>query len=198
MKNEKKTSAVSDNDYDIYSSVGSVELSAKLLRHAGPFFASDPMHILHVARIAARLPDCRVDPETMMLMSQMVADGKMDNLMPECIWDEISKGLMEQRPSRMLELLRESGALARIMPELDAIYGVPQPREYHPEGSVDAHLYLVLDYAAKYEFSLPVRFAALVHDLGKGVTPVDAWPSHHKHEYLGVRLSRHWRPASMC
>jgi tRNA nucleotidyltransferase (CCA-adding enzyme) len=118
----------------------------------------------------------------------MVEDGEVDALVPERVWQELSRGLMEQRPSRMLAVLRDCGALARILPELDALWGVPQPPLHHPEVDTGVHMMLVIDYAAERGLELPVRFAALMHDLGKGVTPSDAWPKHHGHEGMGPRL----------
>jgi tRNA nucleotidyltransferase (CCA-adding enzyme) len=121
-------------------------------------------------------------------MRQMVEEGEVDALVPERVWQEIARGLMEQKPSRMLEVLRDCGALARIMPELDALWGVPQPPLHHPEVDTGAHMLLVIDCAAERGFDLPVRFAALMHDLGKGATPSESWPSHHGHEGAGTKL----------
>jgi tRNA nucleotidyltransferase (CCA-adding enzyme) len=146
------------------------------------------VRILRVARFAARFPGFRVAPETNALMRQMVEAGEVDALVPERVWQELARGLMEAKPSRMLAVLRECGALARIMPELDALWGVPQPALHHPEIDTGVHMMLVIDYAAERGFALPVRFAALMHDLGKGATPPSAWPAHHGHEGLGVRL----------
>jgi len=143
---------------------------------------------LRVARFAARYADFVIAPETNALMRQMVEQGEVDALVPERVWQELARGLMEERPSRMFEVLRACGALRRIMPELDALWGVPQPAKYHPEIDTGVHVMLVVDYAARRHYALPVRFAALLHDLGKGVTPPDAWPSHHGHEGLGIAL----------
>ena len=167
---------------------GQRDLAARLFRHVSPAFVEDPVRILRVARFAARFPDFRVAGETRALMRHMVDEGEVDALVPERVWQEISRGLMEQRPSRMLEVLRDCGALARILPELDALWGVPQPPQHHPEVDTGVHMLLVIDYAAQRGFDLPVRFAALMHDLGKGVTPSDGWPSHHGHEGMGTRL----------
>jgi tRNA nucleotidyltransferase (CCA-adding enzyme) len=167
---------------------GQRDLAARLFRHVSPAFAEDPVRILRVARFAARFPEFRVAPETNALMRHMVEQGEVDALVPERVWQELARGLMEQRPSRMLEVLRDCGALARIMPELDVLWGVPQPALHHPEVDTGAHMLLVIDYAAERGFELAVRFAALMHDLGKGVTPDAGWPSHHGHEGMGTRL----------
>jgi tRNA nucleotidyltransferase (CCA-adding enzyme) len=167
---------------------GRQDLQDRVFRHVSDAFAEDPVRILRVARFAARFPEFRVAPETNALMQRMVADGEVDALVPERVWQELARGLMEARPSRMLEVLRDCGALARIMPELDALWGVPQPPLHHPEVDTGVHMMLVIDYAAERRFELPVRFAALMHDLGKGVTPPAAWPSHHGHEGLGLKL----------
>jgi tRNA nucleotidyltransferase (CCA-adding enzyme) len=124
----------------------------------------------------------------MQLMKRMVAAGEVDALVAERVWQEVSRGLMEDKPSRMFDVLRESGALARILPELDALWGVPQPPAHHPEVDAGVHMMLVIDYAAERGFELCVRFAALLHDLGKGATPVGEWPAHHGHEGLGLKL----------
>jgi tRNA nucleotidyltransferase (CCA-adding enzyme) len=167
---------------------GLQDLRDRVFRHVSPAFAEDPVRILRLARFAARFPDFRVAGETMALMRRMVEAGEVDALVPERVWQEIARGLMEQKPSRMLAVLRESGALARIMPELDALWGVPQPPQHHPEVDTGVHMMLVIDYAAERGLPLPVRFAALMHDLGKGVTPPEDWPSHHGHEGMGVKL----------
>lgn len=167
---------------------GAADLAAKTFRHVGPSFEEDPLRILRVARFAARHPDFTVAPETMALMQRMVAAGAVDALVAERVWQELAKGLMESKPSRMLDVLRESGALAKVLPEVDRLYGIPQPVAHHPEGPVDIHVAMVVDWTAQQGLSLPVRWAALMHDLGKGVTPADMWPAHHDHETLGVPL----------
>ncbi len=167
---------------------GQRDLAARVFRHVSDAFAEDPVRILRVARFAARFADFSVAPETCALMRRMVEAGEVDALVPERVWQELARGLMEQRPSRMLAVLRACGALARIMPELDALWGVPQPPLHHPEVDTGAHMMLVVDYAAVRGFALPVRFAALMHDLGKGATAPEAWPSHHGHEGTGVGL----------
>ncbi|MBS1171128.1 MAG: cca [Burkholderiaceae bacterium] len=167
---------------------GQRDLAAKLFRHVSSAFAEDPVRILRVARFAARFADFAVAPETLALMRQMVAAGEVDHLVPERVWQELARGLMEAKPSRMFAVLRDCGALAHILPELDALWGVPQPEIHHPEIDTGAHVMLVVDLAAAAGHPLPVRFAALLHDLGKGVTPKEGWPSHHGHEALGVPL----------
>jgi tRNA nucleotidyltransferase (CCA-adding enzyme) len=167
---------------------GVADLRKRVFRHVSDAFLEDPVRILRLARFAARFADFTVAPETMALMRRMVAAGEVDALVPERVWQELARGLMEARPSRMLAVLRECGALARVMPELDALWGVPQPPLHHPEVDTGAHMLLVLDYAAERGFALPVRFASLMHDLGKGVTPPGRWPSHHGHEGAGVAL----------
>jgi tRNA nucleotidyltransferase (CCA-adding enzyme) len=167
---------------------GQRDLQAKVFRHVSNAFLEDPVRILRVARFAARMPEFTVAPETNALMRTMVEQGEVDALVPERVWQEVARGLMEKTPSRMLEVLRDCGALARIMPELDALWGVPQPPAHHPEVDTGAHMMLVADYAAARGFELCVRFAALMHDLGKGATPPEAWPRHHGHEQLGLAL----------
>jgi tRNA nucleotidyltransferase (CCA-adding enzyme) len=167
---------------------GVADLKARMFRHVSDAFAEDPVRILRLARFAARFTDFTVAPETMTLMRHMVDEGEVDALVPERVWQEVSRGLMEARPSRMLAVLRECGALVRIMPELDALWGVPQPPRHHPEIDTGIHVMQVIDYAAGQGFELPVRFAALMHDLGKGVTPPEQWPKHHGHEGAGLPL----------
>ena len=164
------------------------DLKHKMLRHVSPAFSEDPVRILRAARFAARFTDFSVAPETLALMRDMVKSGEVDALVPERVWQEIAKGLMEAKPSRMFELLRACGALQKIMPELDKLWGVPQPETYHPEIDTGLHIMMVIDYAAKCGYSLPIRFAALTHDLGKGSTPKDMWPRHTGHEIRSVSL----------
>ncbi len=167
---------------------GQHDLAARVFRHTSDAFTEDPVRILRLARFMARLVDFSVAPETMALCRQMVASGEVDALVPERVWQELSRGLMEKRPSRMFETLHSCGALARILPELAALDGVPQRAEYHPEVDTFVHNNMVLDQAAKMNAPLPVRFAALVHDLGKGTTPQDMLPRHHAHEERSVAL----------
>jgi tRNA nucleotidyltransferase (CCA-adding enzyme) len=169
---------------------GRADLEARVLRHVSAAFAEDPVRILRVARFAARFPDFAVAPETLGLMARMVADGEVDALVPERVWQELARGLMEARPSRMFLALRACGALARLLPELDRLFGVPQPPRHHPEVDTGEHVMQVADAAARLGLALPARFAALLHDLGKGATPPESWPSHHGHEGLGAELVR--------
>jgi len=169
---------------------GQRDLAAKVLRHVSPAFAEDPVRILRVARFAARFTDFKVAPETEALMREMVAAGEVDALVSERVWQELSRGLMEARPSRMFEVLRRCGALARLLPEVDRLWGVPQRADYHPEVDTGVHLMMVLDMSARLNASLPVRFACLGHDLGKGTTPAEVLPRHIGHEERSVALVR--------
>jgi len=167
---------------------GQADIRKRVLRHVSDAFIEDPVRILRAARFAARFTEFTVAPETMQLMQHMVEDGEVDALVPERVWQELAKGLMEAKPSRMFEVLRECGALKRIMPELDRLWGVPQPPQHHPEIDTGVHVMMVVDYAAAQGYSLPVRFAALTHDLGKGTTPQDVLPRHIGHEERSVHL----------
>jgi tRNA nucleotidyltransferase (CCA-adding enzyme) len=163
---------------------GLADLQARVLRHVSPAFSEDPVRILRVARFAARFVDFAVAPETLALMQEMVASGEIDALVPERVWQELARGLMEAVPSRMIRLLRECGALARLLPEVDRLFGVPQNPALHPEVDTGEHVLRVIDAAAAQD-PLPVRFAALLHDLGKGLTPAERWPDHGGHEAAG-------------
>ncbi len=165
---------------------GRADLAGRWLRHVSPAFAEDPVRILRVARFAARYPDFRVADETLALMRQMVREGEVDALVPERVWQELSRGLMEVRPSRMIQVLRVCGALARLLPEVERLFGVPQNPASHPEIDTGDHLLRVLDQAAAAGYALPVRYAALLHDLGKGLTPRERWPDHTGHELAGL------------
>jgi tRNA nucleotidyltransferase (CCA-adding enzyme) len=167
---------------------GQADLQARLFRHVSDAFLEDPVRILRIARFAARFVDFTVAPETLTLMRQMVADGEVDALVAERVWQEVSRGLMEKKPSRMFEVLRECGALARILPEIDALFGVPQRADYHPEVDTGVHVMMVIDHAAQQGYALPVRFAALAHDLGKATTPEHVLPRHIGHEGRSVDL----------
>lgn len=167
---------------------GRADLVAHVLRHVSPAFAEDPVRILRVARFAARFADFSVAPETMVLMREMVDAGEVDALVAERVWQELARGLMEARPSRLFEVLRECGALQRLLPELDALWGVPQRADYHPEVDTGVHTMMVIDLAARLDAPLAARFAALMHDLGKARTPADLLPRHHGHEAKGVAL----------
>ena len=167
---------------------GQADLAARVLRHVGSAFAEDPVRILRLARFAARFTDFSVAPETLALCRAMVEAGEVDALVPERVWQELSRGLMEARPSRMIEVLRDCGALARLLPEVDALFGVPQRADYHPEIDTGVHLMMVLDMAERLGTALPVRFACLTHDLGKATTPADILPRHLGHEGRSVKL----------
>ena len=169
---------------------GRRDLEAKVLRHVSQAFAEDPVRILRLARFAARWPDFTVAPETTALMQAMVAAGEVDALVAERVWQEISRGLMERAPARMFEVLRGVGALARLMPEVDALFGVPQPPAHHPEIDTGVHTLMVLDRCAATAQPLPVRYACLVHDLGKATTPADVLPRHIGHEQRGEDIIR--------
>ena len=169
---------------------GQQDIEAKVLRHVTEAFCEDPVRILRLARFAARFSDFSVAPETLQLMQAMVADGEVDALVPERVWQELARGLMENKPSRMFEVLRECGALQRLLPEVEALWGVPQRAEYHPEIDTGVHLMMVLDKAAQLKSPLPVRFACLMHDLGKATTPADMLPRHIGHEMRSVGLLR--------
>ncbi|MEF8752774.1 MAG: multifunctional CCA addition/repair protein [Accumulibacter sp.] len=165
------------------------DLQARVLRHVGPAFSEDPVRILRVARFAARFTDFRVAAETLMLMQGMVAAGEVDHLVSERVWQELARGLMEARPSRMFDVLRQCGALARLLPELDTLFGVPQRAECHPEVDTGVHVMLVVDLSAERRCALPVRWAVLLHDLGKGLTPGADLPRHPGHEARSVTLA---------
>lgn len=167
---------------------GADDIRNKIFRHVSIAFAEDPVRILRVARFAARFTDFTLAPETLALMQKMVEDGEVDALVPERVWQELAKGMMEKKPSRMFEMLRACGALKVIFPELDRLWGVPQTPKYHPEVDTGVHIMMVMDYAASKDYSLPIRFAALTHDLGKGTTPKEILPRHIGHEERSVRL----------
>ena len=168
---------------------GQRDLQNKVLRHVTEAFAEDPVRILRLARFAARFADFTVADETMQLMRQMVEDGEVDHLVPERVWQELARGLMTTRPSRMFEVLRECGALKVLLPEVNRLWGVPQWPEHHPEVDTGVHLMMVLDQCARLQAPLAVRWAALMHDLGKGTTPADELPRHIGHEMRSVKLS---------
>ena len=181
---------------------GERDIASKVLRHVTDAFREDPVRILRLARFAARFPDFTVAPETMTLMREMVAEGEVDALVSERVWQELSRGLMCTHPSRMLQVLRECGALQRLLPEVDKLYGVPQRAEYHPEIDTGIHLEMVLDASAHMNAPLDVRFACLCHDLGKGSTPADVLPRHIGHEQRSEKLTRalcaRWRVPVEC
>ncbi|MBU0622261.1 MAG: multifunctional CCA addition/repair protein [Gammaproteobacteria bacterium] len=166
---------------------GQADLKAGILRHVSDAFAEDPVRILRGARFAARF-GFSFAPETLVLMKTMVDNGEVDALVAERVWQELARGLMEKHPSRFFMTLRECGALKKILPEVDALFGVPQPAHYHPEIDCGVHVMMVLDDTAKHDRPLEVRFAALGHDLGKATTPEDTLPRHIGHEQRSVKL----------
>ena len=168
---------------------GAADLKRGILRHVSPAFAEDPLRVLRVARFAARF-GFPLAVETLALMQTIVAAGEMEMLVAERVWAELERALGEKQPVRFFEVLRECGALQRLLPELDALFGVPQPPEHHPEIDTGVHTLMVLTQAARLSADTRVRFAALVHDLGKGATPVAQWPKHHGHEQRSVALVR--------
>lgn len=166
---------------------GRADLEAKVLRHV-PGFADDPVRILRAARFTAQLDGFAIAAGTMALMRELTQAGALDGATPERIWLELDKALGTDRPSRFFLALRECGALVRLLPELDALFGVPQRPDYHPEGCAGTHTMLVVDAAARLTDERATRFAALVHDLGKALTPPDMLPRHHGHEEAGAGL----------
>jgi tRNA nucleotidyltransferase (CCA-adding enzyme) len=169
---------------------GSADLQRRVLRHVTDAFREDPVRVLRLARFAARFADFNVAPETLQLMREMVDAGEVDALVPERVWQELARGLMEDKPSRMFDVLRECGALAKLLPEVDRLWGVPQRADYHPEVDTGVHLMMVLDMSARLQSPLAVRFACLTHDLGKGTTPADVLPKHIGHEQRSAHLLR--------
>ncbi len=167
---------------------GRADLDARWLRHVSPAFAEDPVRILRIARFSARYAPLgfQIAPETRALLRSMVAAGEIDHLVPERVWAETVRALSEAQPGRFIETLRECGALARIFPELDRLFGVPQAPAHHPEIDVGAHTLLALDMAVQLGADVVTRFAVLVHDLGKGATPPAEWPRHLGHEQHGA------------
>lgn len=169
---------------------GAADLAQRRLRHVSPAFSEDPVRILRVARFAARFAPLgfEIADETLVLMRGMVAAGEVDALVPERVWAELVRALAEQRPAQFFEVLRACGALRQLFPELDQLFGVPQPRQHHPEIDTGIHVMQVLDRAAELSNDTRVRFAALLHDLGKGTTPPEEWPRHIAHEARGGAL----------
>ena len=169
---------------------GQADVKAKILRHVSPAFVEDPVRILRLARFAARFAhlDFTIAEETQQLMGEMVNNGEVDSLVPERVWQETMRALGEKTPARFFEVLRDCGALKKLFPEIDRLWGIPQPEKHHPEVDTGIHTMMVLTQAAKLSNDTKVRFAALVHDLGKGTTPKNKWPKHIDHESRGVPL----------
>lgn len=178
------------------------DLQQRIFRHVSPAFAEDPLRVLRLARFAARFTDFSIAPETRALLRRMVADGEVDHLVTERVWQELARGLMEQQPSRMIRVLRECGALARILPEVDRLFGVPQAARHHPEIDTGEHVLMVIDYAAQTQQPLAVRWACLLHDLGKADTPAEILPHHYGHEVASARraeeVSRRLQAPAAC
>lgn len=169
---------------------GRADLEQRLLRHVSPAFAEDPLRILRVARFAARFAGLgfRVADDTLELMKQMVGSGEVDALVPERVWKEMERALATDYPQRFFEVLHDCGALQKLIPEVDHLFGVPQPEKYHPEIDTGVHTLMVLQQAACLSQDTSVRLAALLHDVGKGITPSTQWPKHIAHEENGVAL----------
>ncbi|MHC6528324.1 multifunctional CCA addition/repair protein [Vibrio proteolyticus] len=169
---------------------GQQDLHDRILRHVSAAFVEDPLRVLRVARFAAKLAHLgfRVADETMALMANIAASGELDHLTAERVWQEWHKSLSTSAPQVFLQILRDCGALKHILPELDRLFGVPQPEKWHPEIDTGVHTLMVAEQAAQLSEALPVRFAAQVHDLGKGVTPEKEWPSHKLHCHTGLSL----------
>ncbi|MCG5548986.1 multifunctional CCA addition/repair protein [Halorhodospira halochloris] len=170
---------------------GREDLAKRQLRHVTQAFAEDPLRILRLARFAARFAKLgfRIAPQTMELCRRMVDAGEADALVPERVWQELSRGLMEPSPQRMIEVLRECGALEKVLIEVDDLYGIPQRSDYHPEGDAAKHTLLALEVAANHGMPLAVRYAVLLHDSGKAQTPCAELPSHPEHDVRGEQLS---------
>ncbi|MEK6731216.1 MAG: multifunctional CCA addition/repair protein [Pseudomonadota bacterium] len=166
---------------------GQQDLKDKILRHVSDAFIEDPVRVLRVARFAAKLGDFKVAPETNKLMQEMVASGEIDALVPERVWQELHRALEEKYPHRFIEVLRDCGALKIILPEIDALFGVPNPKKWHPEIDTGLHTIMALKAAVKLTDDPMIRFAVLVHDAGKAKTPKELWPKHHGHAEAGVQ-----------
>ena len=169
---------------------GVSDIENKLLRHVSNAFVEDPVRVLRVARFAARYHHLgfKVADETLELMKQLVSNGELEHLVAERVWNEMQRALTEKDPSVFFEVLREVGALKVLLPEIDILFGVPNPEQWHPEIDTGIHTLMVLTQAAKLSHLALVRFAALCHDLGKGITPKEFWPKHHGHEKAGIKI----------
>ncbi|HDZ8836506.1 TPA: multifunctional CCA addition/repair protein [Aeromonas veronii] len=194
LRRDLTINAIAEDDQgELHDPYGGIEdLEKRLLRHVSPAFAEDPLRILRVARFAARFhaKGFTIAPETLSLMSEMTAAGELAHLTPERVWKELEKVLLGPTPQIFIEVLRQCGALKALFPEIDALFGVPAPAKWHPEIDTGIHTLMVLEQACRISPELTVRFAALCHDLGKGVTPKEFWPSHHGHGQKGLPLIR--------
>ena len=192
IRRDLTINAIAEDDHgqliDPYG--GQRDLAARVLRHVSPAFAEDPMRVLRVARFAARYSPLGfgVAPETLALMRQLSESGELNALTPERSWKEISRALLEPRPDVFIQVLRDCGALQVLLPEVDALFGVPQPPAHHPEIDTGVHVLDVLRQCAEHRQSLAVRWACLLHDVGKGLTPEADWPRHIDHERRGLKL----------
>ncbi|CAK2710766.1 fused CCA tRNA nucleotidyltransferase/phosphohydrolase [Vibrio crassostreae] len=192
MRRDLTINAIAQDDegnlHDPYH--GQQDLSDRILRHVSDAFVEDPLRVLRVARFAAKLHHLNftIAPETMTMMATIVESGELAHLTAERVWQEWHKSLSMPHPEVFLSVLKECGALAVVLPEIDALFGVPQPEKWHPEIDTGIHTLMVAQQAALLSPSLPVRFAAQVHDLGKGVTPKSEWPSHKMHCHTGVKI----------
>jgi tRNA nucleotidyltransferase (CCA-adding enzyme) len=166
---------------------GKQDIEDKILRHVSPAFVEDPLRVLRVARFAARF-GFRIAPETMSLMNEISESGELDALVPERVWNELERAMGETYPSRFILALRACHALGILFPEIERLFGVPQPEKYHPEIDTGIHTLMSLNQASRLSQDPQIRFATLVHDLGKGTTPKEKLPSHHGHEERGVKL----------
>ncbi|ARD21519.1 MULTISPECIES: multifunctional CCA addition/repair protein [Shewanella] len=169
---------------------GQKDIEARVLRHVSSAFIEDPLRVLRVARFAARFAhlDFDIASETMALMTQITESGELEFLTPERVWQEVDKALSTERPEVFFQQLRKCGALAVLFPEIDCLFGVPQPEKWHPEIDSGIHTMMVLQAATKLSTNKAIRFAALVHDLGKGITPKELWPKHHGHGQKGLPI----------
>ena len=194
LRRDLPVNAMAEDDHgtliDPYG--GQRDLTARLLRHVSPAFAEDPLRVLRVARFAARYAPMgfSVAAETMSLMRELSESGELTALTPERSWKEISRALMEPRPDVFIQVLRDCGALRVLLPEVDALFGIPQPPAHHPEIDTGVHVLSVLRQCAEHQQPLTVRWACLLHDVGKGLTPEAEWPRHIAHEHKGLKLIR--------
>ncbi len=192
MRRDLTINAIAESDageiIDPYN--GRQDIDDRMLRHVSEAFAEDPLRVLRVAKFAARFADLgfKVAAETLQLMKDIVRSGEMDALVRERVWSEIEEAMGGPAPDVFISLLRECGALESLLPEVDRLFGVPQPAKYHPEVDTGVHILLSLQQAVRLSDDPAVRYATLVHDVGKGVTDKDKWPSHHGHETLGLTL----------